>query len=53
MNKITKIINTKKKSFDHSNNVYYQIQLENGSFLLFTASELNKALERYKKWISK
>ncbi len=53
MNKIIKIINTKKKSFDHSNNIYYLIKLDNGSCLLFTALELNKAFERYKKWISK
>ena len=50
---IIKIVNTKKKSFDHSNSVYYQIKLKNGSYLLFTAAELNKGLERYKKWISK
>lgn len=53
MNKLIKVDNTKKKSFDHSNSTYYQITLENGATLLFTAFELNKAFERYKKWISK
>lgn len=51
--KIIKIKNTKKKNFDHSNEYYYEIVLDNDVKLLFTASELNKALERSKKWYSK
>jgi hypothetical protein len=53
MSKIFKVVNNKKKSFDHSNNTYYKIELENGKILLFTALELNKALNRYKKWSTK
>ena len=51
--KIKKIENIKKKHFDHSNNNYYEITLDNNVKLLFTAFELNKALDRYKKWINK
>ena len=50
---IKKIKNNKKKSFDHSNDYYYEITLNNKTKLLFTAAELNKALDRYKKWIIK
>lgn len=53
MTKIFKVVNNKKKSFDHSNDLYYKIELDNGKILLFTASELNKALNRYKKWSTK
>jgi hypothetical protein len=53
MSKIIKVVNNKKKSFDHSNNIYYKIELDNGTNLLFTASELNKSLNRYKKWLLK
>ncbi len=51
--KIKKVENIKKKLFDHSNNYYYEIELDNKIKLLFTAFELNKALDRYKKWINK
>ena len=50
---IKKIENNKKKRFDHSNNNYYVIDISDNKKLLFTASELNKAYERYKKWIVK
>lgn len=51
--RLIKVVNNKKKTFDHSNEVYYKLELDNGSILLFTAFELNKALERYKSWINK
>ena len=51
--KIKKVENIKKKNFDHSNNCYYEIELDNHTKLLFTAFELNKAFDRYKKWIKK
>ena len=50
MTEIKRIQNTKKKTFDHSCNEYFQIELSNGTKLLFTAFELNKALDRFKKW---
>lgn len=53
INNIKKIKNTKKKKFDHSNNYYYEIDIDNNKKLLFTASELNKAYDRYKKWNKK
>lgn len=53
MTKIIKVVNNKKKSFDNSNDTYYKIELDNGTILLFTAFELNKALNRFKKWSDK
>lgn len=53
MSKIIKVVNNKKTSFDNSNDNYYRIELDNDVNLLFTAFELNKALDRYKKWSSK
>ena len=53
MLKLQKVVNNRKKNFDHSNDVYYKLELENGTCLLFTAFELNKALDRYKSWIKK
>ena len=50
---IKKIKNNKKKNFDHSNNYYYEIDIGNNKKLLFTASEINKAFNRYKKWVLK
>ena len=50
MTEIKKIKNTRKKNFDHSCDEYYEIELSNGTKLLFTAFELNKALDRSKKW---
>ena len=51
--KIEKVENIKKKNFDHSNDCYYKIELSNNIKLLFTAYELNKAHDRYKKLIQK
>jgi len=51
--RLIKVVNNKKKTFDHSNEIYYKLELDNGSILLFTAFELNKALERYKSWVNK
>lgn len=53
MNEIKIIKNNKKKLFDHSCNEYYQITIKDKVNLLFTAAELNKALDRYKKWSQK
>jgi len=53
MLKLQKVVNNRKKNFDHSNDVYYKLELESGTCLLFTAFELNKALDRYKSWIKK
>ncbi len=54
LSKIVKVPNKLKKVFDHSCDEYYRIDVDNGDkplSLMFTAAELNKAVERNKKWI--
>jgi len=51
--KLIKVHNDKKGHFDHSSDTYYRVDLSDEVKLLFSAFEINKALDRYKKWMSK
>ena len=46
---LKKVENKNKKKFDHSNDYYYSIKLSDKVELYFTAYELNKAYNRFKK----
>jgi len=51
--KLIRVHNDKKGRFDHSSDTYYRIDLSDDVKLLFSTFEINKALDRYKKWLKK